>query len=55
MLFMAAFGLQAGQGIYAALKFVGPQMVLSGIVVTLVPATVGFVFGRLVFIRAISR
>lgn len=49
MLFMAGVGLQAGEGISAALASVGPQMVLSGIVVTLVPATVGFLFGRLVF------
>lgn len=49
MLFMAGVGLHAGEGIYAALKSVGPQMVLSGAVVTLVPATVGFLFGRFVF------
>ena len=48
MLFMAAVGLQAGGGIVAALKSVGPQMVLSGMVVTLVPATIGFLCGRFV-------
>ncbi len=45
MLFMAAVGLNAGGGVVAALTSVGPLIILSGIVVTLVPALVGYLVG----------
>jgi putative transport protein len=48
MLFMAEVGLKAGGGVVEALASVGPQLVLSGIVVTLVPVLVSYAFGRLV-------
>jgi putative transport protein len=46
MLFMAAVGLNAGGGVVEALASVGPLIILSGIVVTLVPALVGYLVGR---------
>ena len=46
MMFMAAVGLNAGGGIVEALASSGPLIILSGAVVTLVPALVGYVFGR---------
>jgi len=46
MLFMASVGLNAGAGIVEALTSVGPSMILSGIVVTLLPALVGYLVGR---------
>jgi putative transport protein len=48
MLFMAEVGLKAGGGIFEALTSVGPKMILSGMVVTLVPVLVGYAFGRYV-------
>jgi putative transport protein len=46
MMFMAAVGLNAGGGIVEALASSGPLIILSGAVVTLVPALVGYLFGR---------
>jgi len=46
MMFMASVGLNAGGGVVAALTSVGPMMILAGVVVTLVPATTGYLFGR---------
>ena len=46
MLFMAAVGVQAGEGIAEALANVGPVLVFCGIVITLTPVVVGFIFGH---------
>lgn len=46
MMFMASVGLNAGGGVLNALTSVGPLMILAGVVVTLVPATIGYLFGR---------
>jgi putative transport protein len=46
MLFMAAVGLNAGGGIVEALASSGPLIILSGAVITLLPALVGYVVGR---------
>ncbi|MCP3869817.1 MAG: hypothetical protein GY703_17330 [Gammaproteobacteria bacterium] len=46
MLFMASVGLSAGGGVVDALTSVGPAMILSGVVVTLTPAAIGYLVGR---------
>jgi putative transport protein len=46
MLFMGSVGVNAGGGVVEALTSVGPVMILSGVVVTLVPAMVGYLVGR---------
>ena len=46
VLFMAGVGLQAGGGIVEGLRAAGPQLVAAGIVVTIVPVLVGYLFGR---------
>jgi putative transport protein len=46
MLFMAAVGLNAGGGIIKALTSSGPVIILSGAVITLTPALVGYLAGR---------
>lgn len=46
MLFMAAVGLSAGGGVVEALTSVGPAIILSGVVVTLAPAAIGYFVGR---------
>ena len=46
MLFMAAVGLSAGGGVVEALASVGPAIILSGVVVTLAPAAIGYFVGR---------
>ena len=46
MLFMAAVGLNAGGGIVEALFSSGPVIILSGAVITLTPALIGYVAGR---------
>ena len=46
MMFMAAVGLNAGGGVVDALTSVGPVIIISGILVTLVPALVAYVVGR---------
>jgi putative transport protein len=46
MLFMAAVGLNAGGGVLEALASVGPLIIVSGILITLVPALVAYIVGR---------
>jgi len=46
MLFMASVGLNAGGGIVEALASSGPLIILSGAVITLLPALIGYLFGR---------
>ena len=46
MLFMASVGLNAGGGVVEALGSVGPLIILSGVLVTLVPALVGYLVGH---------
>jgi putative transport protein len=46
MLFMAGVGANAGGGVVDALASVGPIIILSGILVTLVPALVAYLVGR---------
>ena len=46
MLFMAGVGLNAGGGVVEALTSVGPLIIVSGILVTLVPALVAYLVGR---------
>lgn len=46
VLFMAEVGLKAGAGVVEALTSVGPAMIAAGVLVTLVPAGVGFTVGR---------
>jgi len=46
MIFMAGIGLRAGPGILEALREVGPQLVLMGVVLTTGTLAVGFGFGR---------
>ena len=45
MLFMTSVGLKAGAGIWEALVSNGPVIIGCGIVVTLVPASIGYAFG----------
>ena len=46
LLFMAGVGLRAGGDILETFAKAGPTLVLAGIVVTIVPVLVGYVFGR---------
>jgi len=46
MLFMSGVGLNAGGGVIEALTSVGPLIIVSGILVTLVPALVAYLVGR---------
>ena len=46
MLFMAGVGINAGGGVVAALTSVGPMIILSGVLITLLPALVAYLFGR---------
>lgn len=46
MFFMASVGLKAGKGIIDALTAVGPTLILCGILVTLTPVIIGYLFGR---------
>ncbi len=46
LFFMAAVGLRAGEGIGKSFAVFGPQVILCGIVITIVPALAGFIFGR---------
>jgi putative transport protein len=48
MLFMASVGLGAGAGIVEALLSSGPAIILGGASITLIPALVGYLFGRYV-------
>ncbi len=45
-LFMAQVGLKAGVGVVEALTSVGPAMIGAGVLVTLLPLSVGFAVGR---------
>lgn len=45
-LFIACVGLAAGPEALSALKTMGPSLLLAGVVVTLTPMIVGFLFGR---------
>lgn len=46
MFFMASVGLKAGKGIIDALTAVGRTLILCGILVTLTPVIIGYLFGR---------
>ncbi|HSO84062.1 TrkA C-terminal domain-containing protein, partial [Thiocapsa sp.] len=46
MLFMATVGVNAGGGVVAALLSIGPAIILSGVLITLVPALVGYAVGH---------
>ena len=46
MLFMAGVGLNAGGGVVEALASVGPLIIISGILITLLPALVAYFVGR---------
>jgi putative transport protein len=46
LLFMAGVGLRAGSDILETLATAGPVLVLAGIVVTMTPIFVGYIFGR---------
>lgn len=46
LLFMAGVGLRAGGDILETLATAGPVLVLAGIVVTVTPIFVGYIFGR---------
>ncbi len=47
MVFMAGVGLSAGSGISNGLGAVGGQMLIAGLVVSLVPVVICFLFWRL--------
>ena len=46
LLFMTGVGLRAGADIIETLQRSGPQLVMVGITVTLIPALAGYLFGR---------
>ncbi len=46
MSFMAAVGLNAGGGVIAALASVGPLLITSGVLVTLLPPVMAYLVGR---------
>jgi len=46
MLFMARVGLNAGGDIVETLKSVGPLLIVGGLIVTLVPASLAYLVGR---------
>ncbi|CFQ82333.1 aspartate:alanine antiporter [Yersinia enterocolitica] len=48
MVFMAGVGLSAGGGINSGLGAVGGQMLISGLIVSLVPVVICFIFGAYV-------
>lgn len=48
MVFMAGVGLSAGGGINSSLGAVGGQMLISGLIVSLVPVVICFIFGAYV-------
>jgi putative transport protein len=49
MLFMASVGLDAGGAVVEALVAVGPRIIVSGVLVTLLPPLVAYVVGRRLF------
>ncbi len=48
LLFMAGVGLRGGHGLIEILISSGLALVLTGVVVTLVPLTLAYIFGRIV-------
>jgi putative transport protein len=46
LFFMAGVGLSAGPGIVEAIKTVGPKLFLAGVLVTVIPVLLSFLFGR---------
>ncbi|MCP4251049.1 MAG: hypothetical protein GY778_28765 [bacterium] len=48
LFFLAGVGLRAGHALLGGVKAVGPQVFLTGIIVTIVPVVVGCLFGRYV-------
>jgi putative transport protein len=46
LLFMAGVGLRAGGDILETLAAAGPLLILAGVLVTLIPIFVGYIFGR---------
>jgi len=48
LFFLAGVGLRAGQALLGGVKAVGPQVFLSGAIVTIIPVVVGFLFGKYV-------
>jgi putative transport protein len=48
MMFMANVGLKAGSGVVEALTSMGPTIILCGVVVTLSPVIIGYLFGHYV-------
>jgi len=48
LMFMAGVGINAGSGIIATLQDAGVQLIMAGIVVTVIPVLVTYAFGRLV-------
>jgi len=48
LFFLAGVGLRAGHALLVGVKAVGPQVFLSGIIVTIVPVVAGFLFGKYV-------
>ena len=47
VLFLVGVGLRAGGGIVEALRTAGPIIVTIGVVVTVTPLGIGYLFGRL--------
>jgi putative transport protein len=45
VLFMAGVGLKAGSGIVEGFMNAGPQLLLAGVAITLLPVSVGYIFG----------
>jgi len=46
LFFMASVGLRAGEGIGDQFTTIGPQVILCGVALTIIPALMGFIFGR---------
>lgn len=46
MLFMAGVGLNAGSGVVEALASIGPLIILSGVLVTMLPPLMAYLIGR---------
>jgi putative transport protein len=46
LLFMAGVGLRAGGDTIATLAAAGPVLIFAGVMVTVIPVLVGYVFGR---------
>jgi len=48
LFFLAGVGLRAGHALLGGVMTVGPQVLLSGVLVTILPVIAGFLFGRYV-------